>query len=119
MFLHQRESAQAELTYPKFTKTDNGQYDGRLQRDRGYGMQEAPLNLPGHGRRITHSGGEEGTMKSEIDIQRGSKDQLRRAAPTSARYAAALVAAMLASSLPLPALSKGVGALVVHVHAVA
>jgi hypothetical protein len=58
-------------------------------------------------------------MRSEIDIQRGSNDQLRRAAPTSARYAAALVAAMLASSLPLPVLSQGVELLVVDVHAVA
>jgi sporulation protein YlmC with PRC-barrel domain len=39
--------------------------------------------------------------------------------PSSVRYAAALVSAMLVSSLSLPALSQGVQLVVVDVHAVA
>jgi hypothetical protein len=39
--------------------------------------------------------------------------------PTSARYAAALVAAMLASSAPLPVFSQSVELVIVDVHAVA
>ena len=58
-------------------------------------------------------------MSSEIHIQRDAKDELRRAVPTSPRYAAALVAAMLAASAPLPVLSQGVQLVVVDVHAVA
>jgi sporulation protein YlmC with PRC-barrel domain len=58
-------------------------------------------------------------MSSEIHIQRDAKDELRRAVPTSPRYAAALVAAMLAASAPLPVLSLGVQLVVVDVHAVA
>ena len=58
-------------------------------------------------------------MTSKINIQRGGKDELRRAVPTGARCAAALVAVMLASSLPLPVLSQGVDLVVVDVHTVA
>jgi sporulation protein YlmC with PRC-barrel domain len=58
-------------------------------------------------------------MSSEINIQQDGKDEQRRAAPTSPRYAAALVAAMLAASAPMPVLSQGVQLVVVDVHAVA
>ena len=58
-------------------------------------------------------------MSSEIHIQRDAKDELRRAVPTSPRYAAALVAAMLAASAPMPVLSQGVQLVVVDVHTVA
>jgi sporulation protein YlmC with PRC-barrel domain len=58
-------------------------------------------------------------MRHEININRRSKDELQRAVPTSARYAAALVAAMLGASAPLPVLSQGVELVVVDVHAVA
>jgi hypothetical protein len=58
-------------------------------------------------------------MSSEIHIQQGGKDEQRRAVRTSSRYAAALVAAMLASWTPLPVLSQGVQLVVVDVHAVA
>ena len=47
-------------------------------------------------------------MSSEIQIQRGGKDDQPRAVPTSPRYAAALVAAMLACSAPMPVLAQGV-----------
>ena len=58
-------------------------------------------------------------MRHEINIKRRSKDELQRAVPTSARYAAALIAAMLASSAALPVLSQGVELVVVDIHAVA
>jgi sporulation protein YlmC with PRC-barrel domain len=58
-------------------------------------------------------------MSSEINSQQDGKDEQRRAAPTSPRYAAALVAAMLAASAPMPVLSQGVQLVVVDVHAVA
>jgi hypothetical protein len=58
-------------------------------------------------------------MSSEINIQQDGKDEQRRAAPTSPRYAAALVAAMLAASAPMPVLSQGVQLVVVDVHTVA
>jgi hypothetical protein len=58
-------------------------------------------------------------MSSEIQIQRGGKDDQPRAVPTSPRYAAALVAAMLACSAPMPVLAQGVQLVVVDVHAVA
>jgi len=58
-------------------------------------------------------------MRHEINIHRRGRDELPRAVPTSARYAAALVAAMLGSSAPLPVLSQGVQLVVVDVHAVA
>ena len=58
-------------------------------------------------------------MRHEINIKRRSKDELQRAVPTSARYAAALVAAMLGASAPLPVSSQGVELVVVDVHAVA
>ena len=58
-------------------------------------------------------------MRHEININRRSKDELQRDVPTSARYAAALVAAMLGASAPLPVLSQGVELVVVDVHAVA
>ena len=46
------------------------------------------------------------------------KDELQTV-PTSFRYVAALVSAMLVSSLPLPALSQRVELMVVDVHSVA
>jgi sporulation protein YlmC with PRC-barrel domain len=46
------------------------------------------------------------------------KDELQ-ALPTSFRYVAALVSAMLVSSLPLPVLSQAVELVVVDVHSVA
>jgi sporulation protein YlmC with PRC-barrel domain len=58
-------------------------------------------------------------MGSEMRIKRGIKDHSRGTMPPSVRYAAALVSAMLVSSLPLPALSQGVQLVVVDVHAVA
>ena len=58
-------------------------------------------------------------MRHEINIHRRGEDQLPRAVPTSARYAAALIAAMLASSAALPVLSQGVELVVVDIHAVA
>jgi hypothetical protein len=45
------------------------------------------------------------------------KDELQNL-PTSFRYVAALVSAMLVSSLPLPVLSQGVELMVVDVHSV-
>jgi hypothetical protein len=113
-FFGEPKPASAGSVCCKLTKNDGGQCDIEL----GMVVErkcETSCDLLGHWRRITHSGREEGTMKPEIDIQRGGKDQLRRAAPTGARYAAALVAAMLASSLPLPVLSQGVELLVVDV----
>src|SRR5438477_11791661 len=47
------------------------------------------------------------------------KDELSGALPASFRYAAALVLAMLASSLPVPVLSQGIQLVVVDVHEVA
>ena len=58
-------------------------------------------------------------MRHEINIHRRGEDELPRAVPTSARYAAALIAAMLASSAPLPVLSQSVQLVVVDIHAVA
>ena len=58
-------------------------------------------------------------MSSEIHIQQGGKDEQPSAVPTSPRYAAALIAAMLASSAALPVLSQGVELVVVDIHAVA
>ena len=58
-------------------------------------------------------------MRHEINIHRRGEDELPRAVPTSARYAAALIAAMLASSAALPVLSQGVELVVVDIHAVA
>jgi PRC-barrel domain len=59
-------------------------------------------------------------MRSEICIQPGRMDdELRKLTSTSTRYAAALVAGMLACSAPLPVLSQGVQLVVVDVHAVA
>ena len=58
-------------------------------------------------------------MSSAINIQRDGKDEQRRAAPKSPRYAAALVAAMLAASAPMPVLSQGIELVVVDIHAVA
>ena len=58
-------------------------------------------------------------MSSEINIQRAGTGEPQRAVSASARCAAALVAAMLASSAPLPVLAQGVELLVVDVHAVA
>src|ERR1700731_3875291 len=58
-------------------------------------------------------------MSSEINIQQDGKDEQPRAVPTSPRYAAALVAAMLAASAPMPVLSQDVQLVVVDVHAVA
>ena len=58
-------------------------------------------------------------MSSEINIQRAGTSEPQRAVSASARCAAALVAAMLASSAPLPVLAQGVELLVVDVHAVA
>jgi sporulation protein YlmC with PRC-barrel domain len=58
-------------------------------------------------------------MGSEMRIKRGIKDHSRGTMPPSVGYAAALVSAMLVSSLPLPALSQGVQLVVVDVHAVA
>jgi sporulation protein YlmC with PRC-barrel domain len=46
------------------------------------------------------------------------KDELQ-ALPTSFRYVAALVSAMLVSSLPLPVLSQSIELMVVDVHSVA
>ena len=46
-------------------------------------------------------------------------DELPGALPASFRYAAALVSAMLVSSLPVPILSQGIQLVVVDVHAVA
>lgn len=47
------------------------------------------------------------------------KDELPGALPASFRYAAALVSAMLVSSLPVPILSQGIQLVVVDVHEVA
>jgi PRC-barrel domain len=47
------------------------------------------------------------------------KDELPGALPASFRYAAALVSAMLISSLPMPVLSQGIQLVVVDVHEVA
>jgi sporulation protein YlmC with PRC-barrel domain len=47
------------------------------------------------------------------------KDEVRGALPASFRYAAALVSAMLISSLPMPILSQGIQLVVVDVHEVA
>jgi sporulation protein YlmC with PRC-barrel domain len=58
-------------------------------------------------------------MRHEFNIHRRGEDELPRAVPTSARYAAALIAAMLASSAALPVLSQGVELVVVDIHAVA
>ena len=58
-------------------------------------------------------------MRREINIHRHGRGELPRAVPTSARYAVALVAAMLGASAPLPVLSQGVELVVVDVHAVA
>jgi sporulation protein YlmC with PRC-barrel domain len=58
-------------------------------------------------------------MRPEIHIQRSGNAEPQRAIQASARCAAALVAAMLASSAPLPVLSQGVQLVVVDVHAVA
>jgi sporulation protein YlmC with PRC-barrel domain len=58
-------------------------------------------------------------MRHEINIHRRGEDELPRAVSTSARYAAALIAAMLASSAALPVLSQGVELVVVDIHAVA
>src|ERR1700682_3858121 len=58
-------------------------------------------------------------MSSAINIQRDGKDEQRRAAPKSPRYAAALVAAMLAASAPMPVLSQGIELVAVDFHAVA
>ena len=58
-------------------------------------------------------------MRHEINIHRRGEEELPRAVPTSARYAAALIAAMLASSAALPVLSQGVELVVVDIHAVA
>ncbi len=58
-------------------------------------------------------------MRHEINIHRRGEDELPRAVPTSARYAAALIAAVLASSAALPVLSQGVELVVVDIHAVA
>jgi sporulation protein YlmC with PRC-barrel domain len=58
-------------------------------------------------------------MGSDMRIRRGIKDHSRGTMPSSVRYAAALVSAMLVSSLSLPALSQGVQLVVVDVHAVA
>jgi sporulation protein YlmC with PRC-barrel domain len=58
-------------------------------------------------------------MRHEINIHRRGEDEVPRAVPTSARYAAALIAAMLASSAALPVLSQGVELVVVDIHAVA
>ena len=58
-------------------------------------------------------------MRREINIHRRGRGELPRAVPTSARYAVALVAAMLGASASLPVLSQGVELVVVDVHAVA
>ena len=47
------------------------------------------------------------------------KDEVRGALPASFRYAAALISAMLISSLPMPVLSQGIQLVVVDVHEVA
>ena len=47
------------------------------------------------------------------------KDELPGALPASFRYAAALISAMLISSLPIPVLSQGIQLVVVDVHEVA
>jgi hypothetical protein len=47
------------------------------------------------------------------------KDELPGALHASFRYAAALVSAMLVSSLPMPILSPGIQLVVVDVHEVA
>src|SRR5437762_12068547 len=57
-------------------------------------------------------------MISEIYTRRGGAGEPQRAVSASARCAAALVAAMLASSAPLPVLSQDVQLVVVDIHAV-
>jgi sporulation protein YlmC with PRC-barrel domain len=47
------------------------------------------------------------------------KDELPGALPASFRYAAALISAMLISSLPMPVLSQGIQLVVIDVHEVA
>jgi sporulation protein YlmC with PRC-barrel domain len=68
---------------------------------------------------ITRSRREEKLMSLKILIRQDGKDEPQRAAPASARYAAALAGAMIAASASLPVLSQGVQLAVVDVHAVA
>src|SRR6202030_2763601 len=56
-------------------------------------------------------------MRSDIAIKWGVQNEVRGATPASFRYAAALVSAMLVSSLPV--LPQGVQLVVVDVHTVA
>jgi sporulation protein YlmC with PRC-barrel domain len=58
-------------------------------------------------------------MRSDIGVKWGVQNEVRRTTPASFRYAAALVSAMLVSSLPLPVLPQGVQLVVVDVHTVA
>jgi sporulation protein YlmC with PRC-barrel domain len=58
-------------------------------------------------------------MSLKIHIHRGGKAEPQRAIQASARFAAALVGAMLAASAALPVLSQGVQLVVVDVRAVA
>src|ERR1700730_2784053 len=79
---------------------------------------ERSLNLRGHERRVERSLRGE-TMRHDINTHPRGRDELPRAVPTSARYTAALVAAMLGSSAALPVLSQGIEFVVVDIHAVA
>ena len=58
-------------------------------------------------------------MRSDIGTKRGVKDEAREALPTSFRFAAALISAMLVSSLPLPMLPRGIQLFVIDLRAVA
>lgn len=58
-------------------------------------------------------------MRSDIGVKWGVQNEVRRTTPASFRYAAALVSAMLVSSLPVPILSQGIQLVVVDVHEVA
>src|ERR1700736_1902429 len=58
-------------------------------------------------------------MRSDIAIKWGVQNEVRGATPASFRYAAALVSAMLVSSLPTPVLPQDIHLVVVDVHEVA
>src|SRR5467141_4183216 len=95
------------------TKTDDSQCDAELLRNSGFRARN-DLRICGVTSARSNSRGEE-NHEHEINIHRRGEDELPRAVPTSARYAAALIAAMLASSAALPVLSQGVELVVVDI----
>jgi len=58
-------------------------------------------------------------MRFDIGTKRGVRDKVPEAMPTSFRFAAAIISAMLVSSLPLPVLPQGIQLVVVDLRAVA